>query len=500
MIPRLDEITDPIKLNQLLDTATPKIRCFGGRCVVYQNREYTLNSLVKILQSFSLETTQNKTLVEKIRKLDADTEVEFKRANLIKRLLTYIRQYFGNLKFDRNQALVKLEFGGKTPATSLGNFRLLLLKGEMGKVACRVRGEAASALPIFSKHSGVEWSQRSHLRMRNLIAVRGAGPGTRMIGPGDYFGNIEDPHKYQFTIDINGKGIPVFLRENVAPRLAQESEKKDKLDPTPFTTRVPATWYRGCDRSTKDVIKKYEDHAVGPSLFKDSGVLEMHGDKQLMLKKVDARTVDLSSFKARLENNQIPFQIISEKLSIPDEYRAVSYYYQPQYGRHQVENGAGLFLEGHEFAQTITPLDAGSKGFVTLARWTDDKKTALDIIAVEIPFGYTLVVEKFCIHGDTTLKGMFMMCMTSYHVTMRTADTVFLKHAQTKQNINMAIEGDADQSLEDTSRAPRPIATFDESDKKSFMDQLAKNDVIVNYSLKHRISKTSEGNDISLFF
>lgn len=492
MVLKLGSITDHTKLEHLLDHAVPKIRCLGGRCVVYQGREYTLNFLVKILQNLPVSKKQVQSLAAKIRHLDSQTQLEFKKAGLVRRLLTYIRQYFGNLYFDRNQLMTKLEFGGKFPATSNGMYRLLVLTGENGKVACRIRGECASAIPILSKHSGLEWSVRSHLRMRNLIAVRGDAPGTRMTGPGDYFGNIEDPHKHLFTIDISDKGVPVFLREKMTPDVVKlrEAEKKEKIDPSPFTTRVDAKWHRGCDKSTRNVLQHYEggdQSAVGLNLFPDSGILEISGDPRIVLKKVDAIALDLSSFKARLENNQIPFQIISEKLKVADEYRAVSYHYEPQYARHQVDHGGGLFLESHQFAQTITPLDAGAKGFVTLARWTDDTRTALDIIGVEIPFGYTLVVEKFCIHGDTNLSGMYMMCMTSYHVTMRTADTVFLKHVGTKKNIDIAIEGDETQLKEDHAVAPRPIATYDAADKNSFLEQLQKNDVIVNYSLKHRV-------------
>lgn len=490
---KLDAISDLSKLEHLLDHAVPKVRSFGGRCVVYQGCEYTLNSLVKILQNLSPPKKQTQSLAARIRHLDAQAQLVFKKAGFVRRLLTYIRQYFGNLRFDRNQLLNKLEFDGKIPATSNGTYRLLVLTGEKGKVACRIRGECASAIPILSKHSGTEWSIRSHFRMRNLISVRGGGPGTRMIGPADYFGNLEDPHKHFFTINISDKGVPVVLREELNPDAVKlrEAEKKAKMDPSPFTTRVEALWHKGSDRSTKEVLQKYQEGdrpVVGPSIFLDSGILEMPGDPRIVLKKVDARTLDLSSFRARLEDNQIPFQIISEKLRVSDEYRAISYFYEPQYARHQVEHGGGLFLESHQFAQTITPLDAGSKGFVTLARWNDDRHTALDIIGIEIPFGYTLIVEKFCIHGDTNLNGMYMMCMTSDHISMRSADTVFLKHVVTKRNIDISLEEDEKQAKDNHAVAPRPFATYGPSEDQQFSAHLKENDVIVNYSLKHRAS------------
>jgi hypothetical protein len=151
--------------------------------------------------------------------------------------------------------------------------------------------------------------------------------------------------------------------------------------------------------------------------------------------------VDLSPFKARLVKNNTPFQISDKIISPKDDYRVVSYLYESEYADKQVKNGGGLFLETHSFPQTITPMDKNSGGFVTLAKWADEnKRKELEVIAVEIPFGYTLIVEEYCIHGDTNLDGMFMMCMTSSHESMQTADTVFLKNSKNMENISLSIK------------------------------------------------------------
>ncbi len=54
---------------------------------------------------------------------------------------------------------------------------------------------------------------------------------------------------------------------------------------------------------------------------------------------------------------------------------------------------------------------------------------ALELIAVAVPFGFTLLVEPYCIHGDSSLTGLYMMAMTGNHRAMGTADThtVFIK-------------------------------------------------------------------------
>jgi len=491
-MPKMQSIKDFRKFENVLDYADPKIHFFGGRCVVYEGQEYTLKYLVKMLMNSKFEPKQFQALVGKVRILDERAQKVFKKTHIVRKLLTYIRQYFGNLFFNRNEELVKVEFGGKIPATSLDPFRLLVFRGEKGAVACRVRGVSASALPKLSKHSGFEFSARTALRARNLIAVRGWEPGTRMTGPADLYGNIEEPHKHLYTIHIYEDGIPVLLREKLPsdsqpkPITAHEAEEKAKLDPTPFTTRVDAKWYKGSDSSTKDIHLKYQE-AVGPSIFPDSGILEIQGGRHPILKKVDARSLDLSSFKARLVNNQTPFQITSKKLVVKDEYRAVSYLYEPRYAENQVARGGGLFLETHQFVQTITPLDSVSKGFVTLARWADDTHKALEIIGIEIPAGYTLIIDEYSLHGDTNLNGMYMMCMTSYHVTMRTADTVFLKHAGTLQNINITLEDERDQSESVGAIAPRPISLYDGENTDSFKRHLDAHDVVHHYSYTHRV-------------
>ncbi len=52
-----------------------------------------------------------------------------------------------------------------------------------------------------------------------------------------------------------------------------------------------------------------------------------------------------------------------------------------------------------------------------------------NIIAIQIPFGYTLILDPYCIHGDATLCGYYAMCMTSDHTSMASADTVFLRNS-----------------------------------------------------------------------
>lgn len=91
-----------------------------------------------------------------------------------------------------------------------------------------------------------------------------------------------------------------------------------------------------------------------------------------------------------------------------------------------------MFIERHEFIQAITPMNTNCSGFVILGRINESN--VLELITIIIPFGYTLLVEPWAIHGDSTLVGMYMMAMTGNHNAMKTADTVFIKNAKTLEN------------------------------------------------------------------
>ena len=312
--------------------------------------------------------------------------------------------------------------------------RLLLLDGDTGTVACRIHGNLMSAtIPRFSDNGTAESATRSLLRMNNLVAVRGV-PGASMVGPADYLGNLEDPDKYLYTIQ-NGSP-PVFYRRPITGENREQDSNLREFD-SRVATAINANWTSGKDDSIRE--KELEYHAdqihLQHSLFPNPGILEI--DRRCIeLPYFDPRGVDLSSFKARLVDNNIPFQITEKKLPSKDEYRLVTYFYEEGYANWQVRSGSGLFLEKHEFSQTITPITPNSSGFVSLARMNEDSNQ-LELVGIQIPYGHTLIIEEGCIHGDTTLNGYFMMGMTSDHTTMRTADTVFLKYPETKENVRM---------------------------------------------------------------
>lgn len=363
-------------------------------------------------------------------------------------------------------------FGTETDKQASGSIKpgLLCLKGQTGTLACRVHE------PLYTKllpQHPKPWGRRKYAwlseeKMHNLIAVRGR-PGASMVGPADYFRDLDRSDQYLYTIDISPDRVPRFTEH---PRDSQNCSKTapSKAIADNKISRVNARWFSGFDKEEiRSKKTEYQESSVfGGNLFPNSGILEIEGPKEIKLPIFDPREADLSAFKARLVPNDQPFQITAERLHVDDEYCAVTYQYDAGYADEQVRTGGGAFLEFHEFAQTITPLDVDTRGFVTLAKW-NKLHTQLEMIAVQIPYGYTLIIHKHCIHGDTTLDGLFLMCMTSDHISMATADTVFLKQAASKDNISLKLDNPLDQQLHQ--RPPGdmdPLVFHDENKEANF--------------------------------
>lgn len=443
-------------------------------------RSYTLNAVIDafdhIQSNSSFRKEDASTVISKIRSLEQKFLNEAQKKGFLTKAVVAVSRRVEHLFYDKNKILERIEFPGREQLTSKGVYRLMVLEGEKGVIACRVRGDSSATVPHLSKNQVMECVTRSFLRLNNLVAVRGDIPGSRMIGPCDYYGNLEAPHAHKYTIHIDTQGVPAFLLSDTGACKVEVNELKPADD---FTTKVNVKWHRGTDPQILEVKSKYKT-TPGDSLFPNAGLLEVQGEK-MILKKMDAREVDLTPFKARLVANDTPFQITTKAVPSSDDYRAVTYLYEPNYAKYQVENGGGLFLETHEFAQTMTPIEQDTKGFVTLAKWVDASHTQLEVIGVEIPYGHTLIIEENCIHGDTNLSGMFMMCMTSNHRTMQTANTVFLKSETSKENTVVEIGGY--QTSQVDSPRPYPFARYRDcalEEKSAFNDLLKEQGVVFN--------------------
>ncbi|MCY4045627.1 MAG: hypothetical protein OXE99_11165 [Cellvibrionales bacterium] len=287
-----------------------------------------------------------------------------------------------------------------------------------------------------------------------------------MIGPLEYFGTLTRADKYAYQISI-GDLYPIIYRY---PRHEAKETKRPPVDPK-VITQVDAKWLSGLDKNLASTLAKYPKPEKAPSsLVQASGIFEMNL-KEINLQAFDATAVDLTPFGASLVQNDQPFIMLNQK---EDPLEAVTYLFGEKYAKAQIEKPVGLFLETHGFSQTITPLLKGCAGYVVLAR-RHGNTTMYDLIAVQIPFGFTLVVFKGAIHGDTTLKGKYLMCMTANHKTMATADVVFLKNRNTHDNVSINLVGEDDQSVSDPLTFSQESVYFNNSHqgiKQGFYDKV----------------------------
>lgn len=300
------------------------------------------------------------------------------------------------------------------------------LWGGKGPLWCLVQNcEQHNTLPRLSRDGRWECASRSLLRMRNLATRRGNGDGSRMMGPLNYYGNLEEPHKWTYEL-LLGRHTVHFHRYP-RPEVGAADRKPPALPEPPATLLRAPLWLSGVS-SPRGVR--------GPSLFRRRGTLWAR-EATVQPPAFDARTACLAAYRARLCRNDAPFAVVDAPRPAKDDLRLVSYLYEPGYLHTQTApgEGAGLFLETHDFPQFMTPLSPDCGGTVWLARWQGED---LAVVAVAIPFGYTLVLEPGAIHGDVTLVGKYLMGMTSDHISMRSADTVFLWSSSSLEPVQTA--------------------------------------------------------------
>lgn len=324
---------------------------------------------------------------------------------------------------------------------------------------------------IYSGHTTLptidaECASRTLLNLLNLHAARGnivngiLDLSSSMSGPQHYFGYVS-PFLFT-TIDLDSSAtplkkvsdkvsfVPTTHLDNVSFKQYELCSKNSNTNPQlPMPCiKVECNWIPGIKLS-EDVKKKYrmiDEYNVSiksnkrdekDSLFSYPGVLEIDQYELNIPFIADPQNYVLSAFKCQIVRNDIPFRFnnISQYKHAQHKLRVVTYNYGPNYVNDYLMHGSGVFLEKHEFVQSITPSSPECGGYVMIAK---GNSAELEIVAISIPYGYTLLVEPYCIHGDSGLVGTYIMSMTGNHVAMlSTADTVYLKSQYDGSNIKI---------------------------------------------------------------
>ena len=351
--------------------------------------------------------------------------------------------------------------------------RLLCLRGDDGTHACRL-ADGWSTVPDLVNGSRAVLATRTILRLNNITVFRNrpedSGLSTSMIGPNHYFGVLDASHKCALTLRYTAGGIPYFVQQSGRP------EQSVPRNPVPLSCRFTcdsAFWLSGKLQSNRAVIDG-QATLLRPeqSLTKDLGLLVfVNDDEVISLPQFDARPYDLSPFGARLVKNNQPFRITN---AAEDPMDVVTYHFGPDYAKTLVQQGAGLFLEAHDFTQIMSPVTTDSGGFITLGRWGE--RGSLELIGVRVPYGYSIIVSKGAVHGDATFSGSYLMAMTVNHHTMATADVVLLKNRSGK-NVDVTLDGRPGEAgllsqgaLRFTDRAIKPLVVVPEGPLKHIFD------------------------------
>ena len=317
-------------------------------------------------------------------------------------------------------------------STSTKTKRLLHFSGHPSQNNSQLITRICKDYETISSICSGECATRTMLNLFNLYAVRGCVSkhnelliNTSMSGPHHYFGSIEPNRTYIIKI-LNS--LPHYIEianADIHLPIKRINEK--------YITHINKyNWISG--KSTNTKLHKYNLAKDNCSLFKNQGVLEL--DTSTINIKIikNGYEYDLSSYKVQLVNNLKPFRFTSNmNKHAQHKLRVVTYYYGSDYVKNYIMKRCGIFVEKHEFIQSITPLNNKCSGYVIIGREINNK---LELIGLTIPFGYTILVEEGAIHGDSTLVGLYSMAMTGNHSAMKTANTVFLKDTHTN---NVAI-------------------------------------------------------------
>ncbi len=234
--------------------------------------------------------------------------------------------------------------------------------------------------------------------------------------------------------------VPVHLiKDSYAWYSGKDMTDEDVLQ-WKIDTSVYEQMYVAEDGSTIPRLRRTDSLKVDPSvdsLFDHPGILALNGKELAIPLLLSAYRYDLTSFGVQMVRNDSTFCFTPKRLDAyrhaQHKLRIVTYHYGDRYVPDYLMPGNGIFIERHDFIQAITPMTKQCGGFVMIGR-DNTVGGGIELLAVEIPFGYTLLVEPQALHGDSAMYGTYMMAMTGNHHAMGTADTVFLKDASTRLN------------------------------------------------------------------
>lgn len=377
--------------------------------------------------------------------------------------------------------------------------RLIYFKGHDNQDSSALITRVCKNYETISDILSGECATRTLLNLYNLHTVRGClqnnilNLDSSMSGPHHYFGFIF-PTNYHIIKFDTITGYPNYYKVD------SQTANLEILKQNKFLKKIPENkiikfnkykWisgkiYKNIINTNNGQIQSQKD-----SLFENPGVLYLEKEHLQFNVINNAIDIDLSSFRAQIVDNNKPFifnqSLVQQYKHAQHKLRIITYNYGSNYVDNYLIPDSGIFIERHEFIQAITPMNSDCTGFVILGR-INNINYSLELIAVCIPFGFTLLVEPWAIHGDSLLNGMYMMAMTGNHEAMQTADTIFLKTVSGKNIIvsdyefsNKKIIPKAYDILMTSDKMPiQTLKKYDEILKKNINSTINKINPIMN--------------------
>lgn len=309
-------------------------------------------------------------------------------------------------------------------------FRVVLFRGHEHEKNSMLMTKLFAGFESMSQLYTGECSLRTLSNLDNLHVVRGllSSEGrllleTSMTGPHHYFGYL-DPRGW-YTLRVSKRDGDYYVIANTSKPFAIH-ELPDV--PTVFTLglqpHVDFNW-----TSHNLVSDPNKSLFASPGTF---SVIKPFTDIPTVHRPQD---YDWRTFRAQLVAPGQSFAFEQAHVHMYDaaqhKVRLLTYYYGSEYFERFCVPQQSDFLEHHEFVQFIHALTKNSRGYMVLGRIVAGGE--LQLVKFQIPFGYTLVLNVGCIHGDARLVGLYLMGMTGNHEAMRTANTVFLRNVTVKQ-------------------------------------------------------------------
>lgn len=277
-----------------------------------------------------------------------------------------------------------------------------------------------SKLPFKTKlhEPATEWEMNE---LKSAVVNRG---DKDMVGPLDFYGTLDPDVVYKWRMR---DGKPSFTPTRSKCRQSLKTKYTSDMRSTNVGEHVvvKANWLKAGDRRIKD--NKVAGAGAG-NVFGETGRLIMPVSP-LNIPVIDA-------LKNREYVRSFGFDLIPNggKVCMPERFSkralVVTYRFSKDYAVDFLsQGGRGAFLETHAFPQYFAPAGKSVKSYFMVAKYTDAKKSMLEITSFHIPYGYLLVSKEHAIHGDSYAVGKMLV---TFDTTESEADVVYFRRPDYK--------------------------------------------------------------------